>query len=149
MSAIKIEEDLQELPMINGDAAQLKQVFLNVILNAIEAMQGERKILTIRSTRVDKEHMVAVEISDTGSGIPPEHMSQIFDPFFTTKRKGTGLGLSVVYGIINKHHGEIHVQSKPGEGTTVRIELPTIENVAQNGAREAEFAAPRGRIWPS
>jgi len=100
---------------------------LNIILNAIESMQGDRKILTIRSRRDDEDNKVVVGISDTGTGISQDNLPQIFDPFFTTKRKGTGLGLSVVYGIINKHNGRINVDSKPGEGTTVNIELPTAE----------------------
>ncbi|MBW2307268.1 MAG: HAMP domain-containing protein [Deltaproteobacteria bacterium] len=131
MSDIQVVQNLSSLPAVMADAGQLKQVFLNVILNAIEAMQGERKILTIRSMGVDDHDTVAVEIEDTGSGIPQENLPYIFDPFFTTKRKGTGLGLSVVYGIINKHNGRIQVDSKPGEGTTVRIELPAVD--AANG----------------
>lgn len=127
MGNIRVVRDMSPLPMVRADAGQLKQVFLNIILNAIESMQAERKVLTIRTKGIDGGRAVAVEISDTGCGIPQEYLPHIFDPFFTTKRKGTGLGLSVVYGIINKHNGQIQVDSHPGEGTTVRIELPAAE----------------------
>ena len=70
---------------------------------------------------------VIVQFSDTGPGIPPQHLSKVFDPFFTTKQKGTGLGLSVVYGIVERHAGKLEVDSQPGKGTTVRIRLVAVK----------------------
>ncbi len=123
-----------ELPEVECLASQLNQVFLNMLVNAAQAIKRARGTITVRTGRSDEEH-VFVEISDNGEGIPPEIMSRIFDPFFTTKPvgKGTGLGLSLSYGIITRHKGRIEVRSQPGEGTTFRIVLP----VRQAPATEA------------
>ena len=101
----------------------LNQVFMNVLLNAAQAIE-DQGIITIR-TGTQGDH-VWVEIADTGKGIPADHLTSIFDPFFTTKPvgKGTGLGLSVAYSIIEKHHGRIEVESKLGRGTRFRLLLP-------------------------
>ena len=110
---------------ILGDPHQLEQVFLNVIMNAIEAMpNGGRLDLSVRERRDPR--FVQVAVVDTGVGIPPEHLPRIFDPFFTTKEvgKNTGLGLSVSYGIVRTHGGYIDVESTVGNGTTVRVDLP-------------------------
>ena len=123
---IEIVKDLDPfLPKIMGNASQLKQVFMNMVVNAADAMAGNGK-LTIRTRLSEDESYVTVEFSDTGVGIPEENLSKIFDPFFTTKEvgKGTGLGLAVCYGIAEKHGGRIDVDSKVGEGTTFRIILP-------------------------
>jgi signal transduction histidine kinase len=112
-----------EIPEIECLASQLNQVFMNLLVNAAHAIK-ERGSITIRTGREGDE--VWVDIADTGNGIAPEHLQKIFDPFFTTKPigKGTGLGLSLSYGIIEKHHGRIEVQSEVGKGTTFRVWLP-------------------------
>jgi two-component system, NtrC family, sensor kinase len=113
------------LPLTPGHAAKLQQVFMNLILNARDAMPqgGQLEI----STDFD-ETKVAINFRDTGIGITTEHLAKIYDPFFTTKQigKGTGLGLAVSYGIIRDHGGDIGVESKPGAGTLFRITLPLI-----------------------
>jgi two-component system NtrC family sensor kinase len=118
-----VREYCPDLPAIPADQCQLQQVFMNLILNAVDAMDGEGT-LTI-ATR-ENASQVEIAVSDTGCGIPPENLDRIFDPFFTTKGvgHGTGLGLSVSYGIIRGHQGSIDVQSKPGEGATFTILLP-------------------------
>lgn len=111
------------LPRIECYPAQLNQVFLNLILNALHAIDPEG-VIVIR-TGVEGE-WVWIDIQDNGCGIPRENMSRIFDPFFTTNPvgKGTGLGLSVSYGIVSRHGGRIEVRSEPGEGSTFRVWLP-------------------------
>ncbi len=113
------------LPFVRGNASQLKQVFMNIIVNAAEAMHGNGT-LTITTSPAPDRKTVFVEFTDTGEGIPEENRTRIFDPFFTTKEvgKGTGLGLATSYGIIEDHGGKISVKSKVGEGTTFTIELP-------------------------
>ena len=108
---------------IHGNAGKLQQVFLNLFLNARDAMEGGG-LLEIRTS--SEESGARVEVSDTGHGIAPEHLHRIYDPFFTTKaaRKGTGLGLSVSYGIIQEHGGTIEVFNRPGGGTRFQVELP-------------------------
>jgi signal transduction histidine kinase len=123
----KIEVSLElsdNLPEVSTSTDQMRQVFLNLIKNAEDAMP-EGGTLVVR-TRYKKGH-VEVEIGDSGCGIPPEDIKNIFEPFYTTKGvKGTGLGLSVSYGIIKNYNGEIDVESEPGVGTTFRIQLPVI-----------------------
>lgn len=122
---VKLENKIGELPEISGDPAQLKQVFLNLFSNAIEAMTNrEKKVLTIES--VVKENWLEIHIVDTGIGIPEENLSKVFDPFFTTKERGTGLGLSVTYGIIMNHGGDINIFSKLNEGTRVVLKFPIV-----------------------
>jgi signal transduction histidine kinase len=125
-SHIRMQESLcTTLPFINGNAGKLQQVFLNLFLNAKDAMpQGGT--LTVSTVNGDG---VKVMVSDTGTGIAQEHIQRIYDPFFTTKtgnigRRGTGLGLSVTYGIIQEHAGKIEVDSRVGEGTTFVVEFP-------------------------
>jgi signal transduction histidine kinase len=105
----------------------LQQVFLNLFLNAKDAMPGGGT-LNVATTNGE---LVSVRVSDTGSGIPAEHIQRIYDPFFTTKTapkegqsRGTGLGLSVTYGIIQEHAGKIRVESTPGAGTTFALDFP-------------------------
>ncbi len=113
------------LSRIIADGAQLQQVFMNIILNAAEAMDGNGT-LTLRSFLEEEGGDLAVEISDTGRGIRAEDMKRLFEPFFTTKEvgKGTGLGLAISYGIIQKHGGSIEAESRVGEGARFRIKLP-------------------------
>ena len=123
---IEIVKDLDSLlPRVMGNASQLKQVFMNMVVNAADAMAGKGKLIIKTHLSKDKS-LVNVEFSDTGVGIPAENLSKIFDPFFTTKEvgKGTGLGLAVCYGIAEKHGGRIDVESRIGKGTTFRIILP-------------------------
>ena len=121
---VEVEAELDEtLPVVRGDAGKLQQVFLNLLVNARDAMpQGGQ--LTIRTRHHNSR--VQVEISDTGVGIPAENLGKIYDPFFTTKAtgRGTGLGLAVSYGIIQEHSGSIHCSSRPGQGTSFLIEFP-------------------------
>jgi two-component system, NtrC family, sensor kinase len=112
---------------IQGNPGRLQQVFLNLFLNAKDAMPGGGTL----SVATTNGEMVSVRVSDTGSGIAPEHIQRIYDPFFTTKtspkegqNRGTGLGLSVTYGIIQEHAGKIRVESKPGTGTTFALDFP-------------------------
>ena len=123
---IEIEKNLDpELPQVNANMQQLNHVFLNLILNAADAMAGRGK-LNINSYRLSGKNQVCIEISDTGPGIPEKIQKHIFEPFFTTKEegKGTGLGLSMVYGIVEDHGGRIYVKSESCKGTTFYIELP-------------------------
>jgi PAS domain S-box-containing protein len=130
ISHIKVENELApELPLIHGNAGKLQQVFLNLFLNARDAMPGGG---TLR-VATQNGHNVSVVVSDTGSGIAQEHIQRIYDPFFTTKtaprhgeRRGTGLGLAVTYGIIQEHAGKITVDSRVGEGTTFYLEFPML-----------------------
>ncbi len=124
-----------QLPKIRVDKNQMHQVFLNLFLNAIQAMPegGELKIQVhpLATTALDgSQHLIHILISDTGKGIPANLLNRIFDPFFTTKPKGLGLGLSIAYQIIKKHEGTIQVQSEWERGTTFDIRLPeSIENL--------------------
>ena len=124
-SKIDVSVDLAEnLPEVSTSTDQMRQVFLNLIKNAEDAMADGGK-LTVR-TRY-RRGRVEIIISDTGCGIPPEDVKNIFEPFFTTKGvKGTGLGLSVSYGIVKNYSGEIQVESEPGVGTTFTIQLPVV-----------------------
>jgi signal transduction histidine kinase len=123
-SGIQVKADLDPgLPLVHGNVGQLQQVFLNLFLNARDAMPAGGA-LEVR-TRPDGSG-ARVEVDDTGHGIAPENLHRIYDPFFTTKpaRKGTGLGLSVTYGIIQEHGGSIEVSNRPGGGARFRLELP-------------------------
>ncbi|HVO79626.1 MAG TPA: ATP-binding protein [Terriglobales bacterium] len=130
ISKIQVRDELAEhLPLINGNAGRLQQVFLNLFLNARDAMPNGGML---RVTTSNGEG-VSVVVSDTGTGIAQEHIHRIYDPFFTTKTvsqgqqgRGTGLGLSVTYGIIQEHAGKIRVESRPGEGTTFYLDFPLL-----------------------
>ncbi len=126
-----------QLPFIQGNPGRLQQVFLNLFLNAKDAMPGGG---TLRVATLNDES-VSVCVSDTGSGIAPEHIQRIYDPFFTTKTsaregqaRGTGLGLSVTYGIIQEHAGKIRVESKPGAGTTFTLDFPLSKKTVHSKA---------------
>lgn len=113
------------LPPVVADRSQIQQVFINILMNAVQAM-NERGAITIVTRQNSSDHSVEVAISDTGQGIPPEQIDRIFDPFFTTKESGhgTGLGLSIAYGIVTTHRGTISVQSELGKGSTFTIRMP-------------------------
>ena len=121
---IEIEKNL---PPIYGDTKLLTQVFLNLFINAIDAMKNGGK-LTIRVNEEKKFGFLVVKVIDTGTGIPGHLLKSIFNPFFTTKPsgEGTGLGLSVSVGIIEKHGGDVEVESELGQGTTFTVHLPIV-----------------------
>src|ERR1700691_801317 len=118
-----IKNYTEKLPPVLGSMTRLQQVFLNLFMNARDAMPSGG-MLEVRTGAHNGS--VEIEVTDTGSGIPPEHLHRIFDPFFTTKAtgRGTGLGLSVSYGIIKEHAGKVDVRSTPGKGTSFRLEFP-------------------------
>ena len=141
LSGIKIELHVSDnIPRIHGDGQQLRQVFLNLLLNAIDASDKGQKI-QVFVLPVDTH--VVVKVIDFGKGIPKHILGSIFDPFFTTKAKGkgTGLGLSVSQGIVAKHGGQIQVTSKEGEGSTFMVSLPIttipLEDISSRASREA------------
>jgi two-component system NtrC family sensor kinase len=121
---IRTETDLStQLPEVLIDENQIEQIFVNLLLNAIQAIE-EQGTVTIRSYVTPDRRNVAIDVSDTGCGIPPGNMSKIFEPFFSTKAKGTGLGLAVTYGIVHKHGGHVYAFSQPKQGSRFTIELP-------------------------
>jgi two-component system NtrC family sensor kinase len=122
---ISIETELDaEIPPVLADADQMRQVILNIILNAADAMpQGGS--LRIRSSHKPELKQVMLQISDTGPGIPSDIQDKLFEPFFTTKKTGTGLGLAIAYGIMERHKGALQVESSPGHGTTIIVILST------------------------
>lgn len=121
----EVVREYGQLPEVECLPSQLNQVFLNMLVNAAQAIKGPRGTITVRTGR-NGDEQVFVEIEDTGEGIAPENLTRIFDPFFTTKPvgKGTGLGLALSYSIVARHRGRIDVRSQPGAGTTFRIVLP-------------------------
>jgi two-component system NtrC family sensor kinase len=122
--AIAIEYDFEaRLPAILADADQIRQVVLNIVLNAAEAM-ARGGTLRLSSRAAAGGQSVELRFADTGPGIPEDVKARVFEPFFTTKRTGTGLGLSIAYGIVERHHGQLRVESTPGGGTTFVIVLP-------------------------
>ncbi len=125
---IKLEKNLDDqIPDVNGSEDQLQQVFMNLLSNAVEAMENRRGgILAISTSHERDMRNVVITFSDTGNGVPGENIPKLFEPFFTTKknRKGVGLGLSVAYGIVEEHKGSIRVVSKEGKGTKFIVELP-------------------------
>jgi signal transduction histidine kinase len=129
----EVVKEYAGLPQIECIVSQLNQVFLNLLVNAAQAIE-ERGTITLR-TGFD-ENELWVEVADTGVGISPEHLGKIYDPFFTTKPigKGTGLGLSLAYGIVKRHHGRLEVQSELGKGTVFRVTLPRVRIVAKGNA---------------
>jgi signal transduction histidine kinase len=128
LAGVDLELELDDdLPQVMGNPRNLEQVFLNLILNAIQAMPDGGRI-TVRGT-VEND-FVRMDVTDNGCGIPRERLDKVFDPFFTTKEngEGTGLGLSVSYGIVEKHGGRITVESELGKGTTFSVYLPVARN---------------------
>ncbi|MCM2265376.1 MAG: ATP-binding protein [Desulfuromonadales bacterium] len=111
-----------DLPRVEADSAQMQQVFLNILLNAVDAMENEGSIIIL--TRRKDENRILIKIADTGKGIPEATLKKIFNPFFTTKSKGTGLGLSICKRLVEQHGGDIQVESQVESGTSIIITLP-------------------------
>jgi two-component system NtrC family sensor kinase len=138
LSIQKIQIDMQlpiESPVVNADMMQMEQVLVNLLVNAGDAIGAEGGTITIDTGlaaaadgvdgRESSEGMVRIRVTDTGCGIPAEGLNKLFEPFYTTKgAKGTGLGLAIAWGIIEKHQGQIKVESKVGRGTSLTILLP-------------------------
>jgi signal transduction histidine kinase len=125
-SRIEVTEQFDaSLGPVKGNAGKLQQVFLNLMLNARDAMEqgGQLTVSTVSTAEGAR-----VSLADTGCGIPEENLARIYDPFFTTKgaKKGTGLGLSITYGIVKEHGGSIAVQSQPGCGTSFQLDFPVV-----------------------
>ena len=165
---VKIEARIEpDLPQVNGNHNQLQQVLMNMIMNAQQAMAGERGRVTVEA-RADEDDRIEICISDTGPGIPQQSLDRLFEPFFTTKPggKGTGLGLSVSFGIIKDHGGEIAPENRADGGAMFVIQLPVLrrsagahpdEDLAKSGEEPAQtrvdtaggsHAASVGRIRP-
>jgi signal transduction histidine kinase len=126
------------VPVIFADRQHLRQVFLNLFTNGADAMPaGGTLTVRVRPVELAGAPAVAVEVADTGVGIPPEHLARVFEPFFTTKEegKGTGLGLAICKRIVQQHNGTLEVESKVGEGTTIRVTLPVRNGASTNGLR--------------
>ncbi len=135
---VQVHEEFGDLPEVECNASQLNQVFMNLISNAAQAIEGKGDIW-IRTQR--RNERIVIEIEDNGAGMPESVRQKIFDPFFTTKKvgKGTGLGLSIAYGLVEKHHGKIEVFSEVGKGTRFVITLP----LRQSPLTRTEVAASR------
>jgi signal transduction histidine kinase len=121
-AGVQLTVDCDSVPDVNGDLAMLRQAFLNLALNACQAMPNGGSLRV--HAEAARGRRVAVSVTDTGVGIKPEHLQRIFDLYFTTKERGSGIGLSMVFRTVQMHDGEIEVQSTPGAGTTFRILLP-------------------------
>jgi len=126
---ITIHRDFGDLPPVDCDAGQMNQVFMNVLANACDAIQGRGNVWIATRAGADA---VTITIRDDGPGIPPDVIGRVFDPFFTTKDvgSGTGLGLAISHGVITAHGGRLEVESAPGAGATFRIVVPIPEAVS-------------------
>ena len=154
---VKVQIDLApELPMVRVDAERLKQVLINLVRNAEQAMGERGGTLTLRTRKEKKPHNpegleVLITVQDTGEGIVPEILDHLFVPFFSTKAKGTGLGLAISQRIVQEAGGRLEVKSKPEEGSSFVIRLPAVDPVstrrlddqAADTLRPAENSAPR------
>jgi signal transduction histidine kinase len=129
----------ENLPLIQVDKDQIKQVFLNILLNAVQATpeNGEILIASRSFAKNPEETLLQIEIRDTGPGIPPQELEHIFTPFYTTKTQGSGLGLSISHQIVEEHHGYIEVQSQIGSGTAFTVNLPLNANSLKKVRKEA------------
>jgi signal transduction histidine kinase len=137
--------ELEEtLPPVYVDPKQIQQVFLNLILNAMQAMQNGG-VLTVGTSLVesDGKHWARVSIADTGPGIPAQLLSKIFTPFFTTKAQGTGLGLAICHKLVTQHGGELSVVSEDGVGTVFTVDLPVSGITAKESERGEQTLEPR------
>ncbi len=130
------------LPEVFVDADQLYQVVLNLLLNARDALEPNGGGDIIVSTLLESEDQAILSVRDTGTGIPPENISQVFEPFFTTKTSGTGLGLAVVRQLVEGMGGAVEIESQVGKGTTVRLRLPTDASALDAGARLTHAQRP-------
>lgn len=151
MERARLETALDAVPLVSGSAARLGQVFLNLLVNAAQAIpEGSPETHRVRARAcLEGDGRVAVEITDTGVGIEPETLARMFEPFYTTKPPGvgTGLGLAICQTIVAQHAGEIRVQSEPGRGSTFRVLLPAAHAGARLvPARPAQPSTRRGRI---
>ncbi|MGD8321582.1 MAG: ATP-binding protein [Gemmatimonadota bacterium] len=143
LARVKVQGEVEEnVPAVYGDRHQLTQVFLNLVLNALDAMEGGG-VLTITVEKSGDRNFVDIGFRDTGVGIPAQHLPHIFDPFFSTKKqaRGTGLGLSVSLGILKQHGGDLRVESEEGEGTTFTVSLP-VTRVPARMSQPEPYAAP-------
>lgn len=129
---VEVITDFQPLPPLQARRTEIDQVFVNLIGNAVQAMNGKGRLTLATALRGG---MITASVKDTGSGIPKDHLSKIFDPFFTTKPpgKGTGLGLYIVHKIVTKHQGQIHVESEVGKGTTFTVAFPGTTSGLEKG----------------
>ncbi|HEY9728847.1 MAG TPA: response regulator [Chroococcales cyanobacterium] len=159
--AINVYTDVpQDLWTVSADATQLHQVLMNLCINARDAMpDGGILNISAKNLVIDENysrmnvdakvgHYIAITVSDTGTGIPPEILERIFEPFFTTKElgKGTGLGLSTVLGIIKSHSGFVNVYSEPGQGTAFKVYLPALEEIQTPFVREIKLPSGNGEM---
>ena len=121
-----VHRDFGAIPLTKCNPGQLNQVFMNMLINAAQAIP-ERGEIRIRTWA--EEGSIFIAISDTGAGIPADKLQKVFEPFYTTKDvgKGTGLGLSIAYDIVKKHDGELTVESEPDKGTTFTVRIPVVE----------------------
>jgi signal transduction histidine kinase len=118
----------RELPSALCDVQQIKQVFINMLMNSYEAMRGAGTItMSTERTTLDDKSFIAISVQDTGGGFDPAYLDNVFNPFFTTKEKGIGLGLAISKKIVVYHGGDIEVKNKPGEGATFIVHLPSQE----------------------
>lgn len=157
-TSIDIQTDWRSMAYVLADPGQIHQIFMNLFTNAVQAMETGIGTITVtvsdhrvngRQTEdigLDAGDYVRIIISDTGKGIPPEHLDKIFEPYFTTKEKGvgTGLGLSIVHGIVKSYGGDISVKSQVGIGTTFTIDLPTIEYGSWRCSQIQQTVLPTG-----
>ncbi len=148
---IVVETDLAHgLPKVFADRQQLKQVLLNVLFNAVEAMLAGGGVLTVRTRKISSDRApdwVQVEVQDTGRGIAPEDVEHIFDPFFTTKHlsqehEGTGLGLAIAHQIVQEHQGKIEVQSVQGRGTVFFVSFPSCQSSSPPSPPPRQIPSP-------
>ena len=139
--SIEITTEFQDMPAVYCDRTQIREAFLNLILNAIDAMPGGGTI-TIRGRALRPEKAVEIEVSDTGAGMSPETRQRLFEPFFTTRgEERSGMGLSIAQAIIAAHNGTIRLESSPGRGTTAIVRLP-IEEAGAGAAATADIPPP-------
>jgi len=143
-SSIEIENDLEGDIAVFGDARQLGQVFWNIFLNSVQAMDGGPGRITISATPgnlppdeggdtsqvTEQRPAVAIRIGDTGRGMTKEEVSRIFDPFYSSRESGTGLGLAIAHSIVESHNGSISVRSEPGKGAEFTVTLPLAQGAA-------------------
>jgi signal transduction histidine kinase len=142
INKIEIVKDYGKIPMLECYPGKINQVFLNILVNAIQAIQKEGKII-IKTRQINREgnQFIVISIKDTGNGMSNETKKKIFEPFFTTKvaGEGTGLGLSISISIIESHHGSIEVESKTGKGSTFSIYLPVIFQKKEKNSYKTEL----------